>query len=315
MADLGYIQVTRFCNQECRFCSNPVLNKSIPLVKARRYIDIYKEKRYAGVLLTGGEPTLHPALNEMIRYAQENEIGCRIITNGQKTADPAYLKSLVDDGLGHMMISIYSNQDKIQAYLTKNDCSLSNIRKTLKNARKLGLRVDVITVINKYNSDHLSLIVKWLLEEFGFIRHFIWNNIDPLMNRASRNPDTIPRLNDFELELHRAMDFLSGRGLSFRVERVPLCYMSGFEHCSTETRKIVKGEVRSIYFLDKKGYVIQKGMKGFRGYSKAPCCHNICSLHEICAGLYAGGRQYSLDELYPMFVPQEDIVTRIMQDT
>lgn len=313
MANLGYIQVTRACNQECRFCSNPILDRSISLIKAKRYIDIYKEKGYESVLLTGGEPTLHPGLKDMIRYAQNKGISCRIITNGQKTSNLEYMESLVKNGLEHMMVSVYSHQPKVQAYLTKNDCSLLNIKKTLENAQKAGIRVDIITVINKYNSDHLNDLVKWIIREFGFIRHFIWNNIDPLMNRASRNPDTIPRLNDFELELHRAMDFLSERGLSFRVERAPLCYMPGFEHCSTETRKIVKGEVRSIYFLDKKGYIIQKGAKGFRGYAKSACC-DVCSLSEICAGLYAGGKYYSFDELYPVFVSKEAIASKVLED-
>ena len=40
------------------------------------------------------------------------------------------------------------------------------------------------------------------------------------------------------------MRFLHKEGRTFRVERVPLCYMTEFAHCSTETRKIVKGEER-----------------------------------------------------------------------
>jgi MoaA/NifB/PqqE/SkfB family radical SAM enzyme len=311
MANLGYIQLTRTCNQECRFCSNPVTGKTISLSDAKKYIDRYIKKGYVGVFLTGGEPTLHPNLADIIHYAQERGIHCRIITNAQKIADIEYLSLLADSGLNHLIVSIYSHQNRIQSFLAKNKNSLCNIKQALRNAEKLKINVDIATAINKYNANHLAKIVKWLVRDFPFIKHFIWNNLDPLMNRASQNSDTIPQLNDFELELHRAMSLLDKNGCTFRVERVPLCYMSDFQHCSTETRKIVKQEERSIYFLDEKGYVTQKGRRGFLGYSKAACC-KACSLNEICAGLYLGGKYYSLAELYPVFIPKEDIVNKIL---
>lgn len=310
MANLGYIQVTRECNQECRFCSNPATDKNISLKEAKKYINLYAAKGYDGVLLTGGEPTLHSDLEQIITYAVKKGIHCRIITNAQKTSNFKYLNSLVHSGLHHMMISIYSHRDEIQGFLTNNKDSLLNIKKTLRNANKLNITVDVITVINKYNAGHLTDIVRWITKDFVFIRHFIWNNLDPFMNRASKNRDTIPHLNDFELELNNAMSFLHGCGRTFRVERVPLCYMSGFEHCSTETRKIVKQEERSIFFLDEKGYVTQKGRRGFLGYSKAECC-KVCSLNEICAGLYAAGKYYAFAELYPLFISREDIINKV----
>jgi len=310
MANLGYIQVIRTCNQECRFCSNPATSKIISLSDAKKYIDRYIKKGYEGVLLTGGEPTLHPNLTEIIHYAYEKGIHCRIITNGQKIADIKYLGLLVNNGLNHLIVSIYSHQNKIQSFLTKNKVSLCNIKKALRNAEKLKITVDIATVINKYNANHLDKIVEWLVQDYPFIQHFIWNNLDPLMNRASKNPDTIPRLNDFELELHKAMSLLEKNGCTFRVERVPLCYMSDFQHCSTETRKMIKQEERSIYFLDEKGYVTQKGRRGFLGYSKAECC-KVCSLNEICAGLYAAGKYYAFAELYPLFISREDIINKV----
>ncbi len=311
MANSGYIQVTRLCNQECRFCSNPLREETITLSRAKKYIDIYKKKGYAHVLLTGGEPTLHPELGKMISYCRDNDMQCQAITNGQLTSDPQYLESLIKCGLTHMTVSLHSHQDKLQAFLSKNKRSLSNIKKTLANAKRFKIRVDIITVINKYNSGHLSEIVKWLNKEFGFIRHFIWNNIDPHMNRASKNLDTIPALNDFELELSKAVHFLEDNGKTFRVERVPLCYMPEFEHVSTETRKIIKDEERAILFLDDNGYVVQKGQRSLSGYSKAGCCC-VCSLTDICAGLFAAGKYYSLQELHPVFIAKEEIIRKVL---
>ena len=69
--------------------------------------------------------------------------------------------------------------------------------------------------------------------------------MDPDGNRAEENPDCIPKHRDFQVSLELAMEYLLQTGRTFRAERVPLCYMRRFAHCSTETRKIVK-EARSV---------------------------------------------------------------------
>ncbi|MDD3988456.1 MAG: radical SAM protein [Candidatus Omnitrophica bacterium] len=312
MANLGYIQITRSCNQKCRFCSNPDTGETITLSQAKHYINDYAKRGYAGVFLTGGEPTLHPQLTEMIAYALSKNILPRLITNGQLLSEKKRFPSLIKSGLNHIMLSVYSYDNKVQAKLSGNSASLSNIKSALDNIKDAGITVDIITTINKYNASHLSRTAKWIVESYPFIRHFIWNNLDPLNNRAASNPDTWPKLNDFELELNKAMCFLCSAGKTFRVERVPLCYMSGFEHCSTETRKIVKEEERSIFFLDDKAFVKQKGLRGLIGYNKSKCCKD-CLLDSICAGLYGGGECYSLSELYPVFIPKEVIINKILE--
>ena len=257
MANLAYIQVTRKCNQTCRFCSNPPTSKHQSVSFFKQLMDYYKQKKYVGVILTGGEPTLYPYLHELIEYANKKKLQLRVMTNGQIISDLNYLKSLHAAGLRHVGLSLYSNNSKIQAFLTKNPTSLYHIKKALGNLEKCNIKTDIITVINKYNADHLSGIVQWIVSNYPFVRHFVWNNLDPLMNRASRHKDTIPKLRDIELELFKAMSYLTDQQRTFRVERLPLCYMADFAFCSTETRKIIKGEERTVYFLDHKKLVRQ----------------------------------------------------------
>ncbi len=116
-----------------------------------------------------------------------------------------------------------------------------------------GIFVTINTVINSYNADHLHLTVKWLIRNFPFVRHFVWNNLDPFMNRVEQNRHVIAQLQDFEVSLFKAALFLKQNSRTFRIERVPLCYMAEFAEFSTETRKIVKNENRAISFLDKRG--------------------------------------------------------------
>lgn len=306
MAHIAYIQVTRSCNQECRFCSNPPNEKTMPLAKAKKLIDDYVRWGYEGVIFSGGEPTLYPHLADLIRYADRKKLQARIITNGQMTAERAFLANLARAGLKHLVQSIYSDDSAVHDALTQKPGSHDLVKQSLENCRALNIRVDIATVLNKYNAPHLSRIVHWAMLHYPFVQHFIWNNLDPGMNRASKNPDTIPALVDFEVELHRAMTCLTQNQRTFRVERVPLCYMSSFQHCSTEARKIAKEEERTVFFLDEKGLRQQKGW----AYLKAPVC-KVCSLTKICPGLFMMGKYYSARELYPVFISPEPIIQKI----
>lgn len=107
MANLGYIQITRECNQECKFCSNPPSGmKSVRLRSAKKKIDSFISLGYKGVILTGGEPTLSPYLPDIISYCRQKAFPCRLVTNGQRLADFSYLKCLREAGLSHLHPSI-----------------------------------------------------------------------------------------------------------------------------------------------------------------------------------------------------------------
>jgi MoaA/NifB/PqqE/SkfB family radical SAM enzyme len=308
MANLGYVQVTRDCNQRCRFCSNPPIERKQTFDKVKEQIEDLKTRGYHGVILTGGEPTLAPFLAEAIRHASELGIDARVITNGQTMADLAYASTLADAGLNHVHVSIHTARSDLQASLSGNPDSLKNIERCLENLGKLGLTADINTVICAQNADHLDETVDWVMNRFGFIRHFVWNNLDPSMNRCDENPDVVPSLADFELSLYRAAGRVNDSGRTFRVERVPLCYMAEYAHCSTETRKIVKGEERVVHFLDEhKGTVRQTDWV----HHKAECC-TVCTLDSICAGLYAASVHFDPAELYPVFVDPEPIRNRIL---
>lgn len=306
MANFGYIQITRRCNQRCRFCSNPAADRDLDFKTIKEIINQFADHGYTGVIFTGGEPTCSELLPQAIEYAKNMKFSVKIITNGQKTADKKYLETLVKAGLEHINLSLYSDDKKVQNFLTDNDKSFENIKKTLSHLNKESLSVDILTAISKYNASHLSRTVRWIVKKYSFVRHFVWNNLDPLMNRSSEYPDTVPQLIDFEVELFKAMLFLWQKGKTFRVERVPLCYMAEFAHCSTEARKIIKNEERATYFLDEKGLIYQKGWK----YAKLASCR-FCSLDCICPGLYAMGSHFSGKALYPVFIDKNEIINRV----
>jgi len=306
MANLAYIQIIRRCNQTCRFCSNPENGRELPTPDVLRLLDEYAAQGCDGVILTGGEPTLHEGLVEIIAHAARIGLACRIITNGQKTADPVYLETLLDAGLSHIHLSIHSHRAPVQARLTGNRVSSANLVRTLFHLRDRGVAVDVNQTICAQNADHVHETVRRLCRDFPYLKHFSWTYLDPYFNRVAENPDVVPRLSDSEHSLLDAMRFLTETGRSFRIEKVPLCFMGEFAHFSTETRAMVKGEGRRIAFLDDRGDYSEVTWR----YAKGAACA-ACTLDGICAGLWDGGGAYSFDELRTMTTDPAEVVRKV----
>src|SRR5512143_3636646 len=251
MANLGYVQVTRACNQTCRFCSNPPSGLEIGVEEACRRVDDLAERRFAGVILTGGEPTLVPWLPEVVRHATARGLAPRIITNGQRLADGPLLDALAAAGLRHVHVSIHSHDPAVHDAIARTEGSHARAARALARiGERRGLTADVNCVIHRYNAGALDRFAAFVVERFPRVRHLVFNNLDTRMSRVAENPDTVPRLADLEISLAGALRHLEAHGRTFRVERVPLCYMAEWAHCSTETRKIVKGEERVVHFLD-----------------------------------------------------------------
>lgn len=310
MANIGYIQVVRHCNHFCGFCSNPTTPYTHDFESMRVLVDDFVAREYFGVILTGGEPTLHPELPRIAEYAANQGLHVRIITNGHRLADPRFARDLASAGVSLAHVSIYSVRDDVETTLRGTEGTLPRALKALQSAHDAGLQLNINCVINRHNAAHLDENIRYFLRHHPYVRHFVWNNLDPSMGRAEVNQATFtPRLAEFELSLHRAMRLLHRSGRTFRVEKVPLCYMTDFAWASTETRKIVKGEERIVHFLDDKQTVRQQAW----GHRYAPSCA-ACSVRSICGGLFDRGDGYDPAELSPVFVDVETVVRQILED-
>ncbi|MCP4806967.1 MAG: radical SAM protein [Proteobacteria bacterium] len=307
MANLGYLQLTRNCLQSCRFCSNPPTGVALEEPEMHSLIDGLADLGYDGVILTGGEPASSELLFPALAYARERGLYSRMITNGQHLADKTFFRQAVDAGLTHIHVSLHSSRRVVHDFITRYPDSFDAIVETLGHVPEMGITADINTVINAYNADHLDETVRWITARFPWVRHFVWNNMDPDGNRAEQNPDCIPRHHEFQVSLERAMDHLHATGRTFRAERVPLCFMPQYAWASTETRKIVKEEERCIKFLDQKGFVHQLDFL----HGKGSAC-DACRWDGICAGMFSMAKTFDERELSPMFEDTASVIRGVL---
>jgi MoaA/NifB/PqqE/SkfB family radical SAM enzyme len=103
---LVHIIPIRRCNLACTYCNEfDDFSKPVPLEEMYRRIDRLGEMGTAIVTISGGEPLLHPELDDVIRRIRHNRIMAGMITNGYLlTADR--IQKLNRAGLEYLQISI-----------------------------------------------------------------------------------------------------------------------------------------------------------------------------------------------------------------
>ncbi len=93
---------TQGCNFRCPYCHNPDLVAEVPpeylpLEEEDIFEFLAKRKTYLdGVVISGGEPTLHPDLFYWCRRIREMGYLVKVDTNGSR---PEIISRLIDDGL------------------------------------------------------------------------------------------------------------------------------------------------------------------------------------------------------------------------
>lgn len=313
------MQITRECNNECIFCSNPQFEKDYGIEEAKKTALRLKRESVTEIFLSGGEPTICKFLFKIIEYLKEISIEPRMVTNGVELSDKKLAKKLYKAGLRSINVSIHSDRDIIADRLSQREGHFSKSLKGIRNLLDEGFDVQINSTINSLNCKRLLEFVKFFDRKFPNITHFVFNGLDPghsdgvLRSRAGENPWIVPRFVDFELSLSRMADFLKAKGKTFRIERVPLCYMCGFEEFSTETRKIVKNEHYITSFIEKTKNNELRRVSPTQFRIKAECC-KVCRLNEICTGVQ---KEYILihgdKEFYPVFDDPSDIIKRIRE--
>ena len=109
----GFCQfaVTNACNANCGFCgfARDQLPKSnwiyVDRQKALDALDILYRQGVRFLVFTGGEPTLHPDIEELVSHGTDLGMKVMLVTNGG-LLKPSRIKRLADAGLSSLIISI-----------------------------------------------------------------------------------------------------------------------------------------------------------------------------------------------------------------
>ncbi len=310
---LGRVQITRECNQECIYCSAPPAAQELDFEEIKKRIRNLKKLGTTDLMLTGGEPTVKKDLFEILDFIESQGFSEKTIqTNGANLDSEDFLRKIKQYKNIKFNISFHSYKPEVFAKISKRPEHYRRLLQGLGLIGRLGIPAYITIVISKLNYLHLKEHIQFIHERFPHLTHFSFNFIDPIY-RADQNRWTVPTFAETEKYIHETADYMKKHSLTFRIEKLPLCYMSGFEEYSSDIRRGVFDESRIMNFLRTKDDTDSQELfieKDSRFIFSEQC--RACRLNSICPGInphYA--KVHGTGEVFPVFDDPDKIIGRI----
>ena len=103
---LAHIIPMRRCNLDCTYCNEyDDSSKPVTLEEMKRRLDLLADMGTSIITISGGEPLMHPELDDVIRHIRKRGMIAGLITNGF-FLNRERIERLNEAGLEHLQISI-----------------------------------------------------------------------------------------------------------------------------------------------------------------------------------------------------------------
>ena len=247
-APLSYaIELTYACNNSCTGCANVWgTRRQQALTNWRELFDRIAPPENPGkyaelIRLTGGEPTLHPELAQIVDHVDTLDIAHVLFTNG-RWSDPAAIIELYqgqENCLG-MLVSLHGSTPTAHNILVKDKNAFAETCANIRRAADAGIDIFTNTILSKDSCEQVEEIIR-LSEELGagyaVFNRFLGDD-NPLQPTKEQLREAVLLIED----LHR-------QGTACRIGNcVPKCFApnstegsnAGIEHCAISPQGLVR---------------------------------------------------------------------------
>ena len=150
------VTLTRKCNLRCNFCyakkTEYMETANLEYENLKRIVDFCNDAKVKFIVFTGGEPTLYPQLIDILQYikSKEHKMLPTIATNGIELEDLQYCKTLIDNGIGYIDISLKGKDSKECCEIVGRDCYQQQLT-AIRNLSTLPIEFTCSIVITEDN--------------------------------------------------------------------------------------------------------------------------------------------------------------------
>ncbi len=164
-------ELTYRCPLRCVYCSNPIGYRAVrDGLDGAAWSRVFGEAAALGAVhvgLTGGEPTLHPDLEEIVAGASRASLYSHLVTAGT-TLDRDGLAALARAGLRSVQLSIQDAEAEASDAIAGTECFEAKLA-FADAARGLGLPLTLNVVLHRHNLSRVAEITA-LAQRLGAAR-------------------------------------------------------------------------------------------------------------------------------------------------
>lgn len=157
---VGLIEVTKNCDLKCPTCyARSGINENLPMKKIEEMMDFFLDSEFGNaeiLQISGGEPTTHPQIIEIIKLARSKKIKYVMLnTNGLRIADDENFVRDLSQFNGGFEIYFQFDGFNENAYRRLRGRNLLDIKlRALKNLAKYKIPITLVSTIEREINDH-----------------------------------------------------------------------------------------------------------------------------------------------------------------
>jgi MoaA/NifB/PqqE/SkfB family radical SAM enzyme len=275
----NWVRLTFDCNDRCVFCldahTHDGTNRAREEVKAQ--ILDGRRKGAERLILSGGEPTIHPDFVDFVRLGRlAGYRKVQTVTNGRMFAYGDFLKRSLDAGLGEITFSIHGPNAKIHDALvgTKGafEEEVTGLKQALADGRPI-INIDVC--VNRGNVKQLPELLA-TFTAMG-VREFDLLHVIPFGRAYTEGKETLfYDLEEMRPYLLAAFAYARKPGIHIWLNRFPPQHLEGFEDLIQDPYKLgdeVRGRKEEYAHLLERGVALD---------CRAPHRCGYCYLQPLC---------------------------------
>jgi molybdenum cofactor biosynthesis enzyme MoaA len=279
----NWVRLTFDCNNHCVFCLDTLTHdgQMRDANEVKQQIIDGARKGAQRLILSGGEPTMHPRYVDFIRLgklAKYRKI--QTVTNGRAFAYKDFLKRCLDAGLDEITFSIHGPNARIHDALVGAkgafEQEVQGLQYALEDGRPI---VNIDVVINRANVKHLKAILEKFIA-MG-VREYDLLHVIPFGNAFKEGKDILfYDLEEMRPHLLEAFAFSKRPDVHIWLNRFPVQHLEGYESLIQDPYKLndeAKGRKEEFHRLLTEGTDLD---------CREPSRCKLCYLQNVCDTLY-----------------------------
>jgi radical SAM protein with 4Fe4S-binding SPASM domain len=215
------IELTKYCNWNCEFCYNTWkytgnIESNIPYLSVECFENIVSEASSNGVFtirLSGGEPTLHPNFEEILKIASRKNMDITLFTNGHNLTI-SKIEFMKENGVNQLLFSLHGISS-IHNKLANSEIAFEEAVNAIKLAYNENMDFSVETTLTSENISQL-IDLAMLLNKLH-VKHW---NIMPYVQTIDDVKSSTNNMSISYIELNNALKNIKKLYKNFDI-RIP----------------------------------------------------------------------------------------------
>jgi len=291
------------CQDNCLFCSASFLMKKfknypLSLNEVSDFLIKIKKKGITSINFTGGEPTLYPYFESVLRLSKRLKFKVYVNTNGEKFADKNFVNKTAPF-IDEVCFSFQGHNKKVHNFLVNTKGNFEKQLRALKNLSSYPIRFFSNLVVTKFNFNFLQKTTQFVFE--NGIQELLISNLVPEGEGLKNYPVLIVRLKKIKEIIPFLINIANSKRKIIRFIGFPMCILKPYFFYSNDLFFDSRLYVERGFKKDKPVLIQKKIFSPEYKRFKSAKCKN-CVYNKICGGVFKEYyKRFGDEELNPFY--------------